>query len=183
MSTAKKLALIAAGFALAVAGGFLAVVVNETLMPADTAQGSPGMVAFGDMVLFVFVAGFLGIVPTFFLLKLSVEKAPRALLAAILLIAVLGPVSWLTMVTLAEPPAQNTAIPDPTQIMAQIQGLLIAFGAVPRIVLGPVLLVIEGVTFLLVRGRITRILLAAAMLMDLVPLGIFALHIMRARPY
>ena len=42
---------------------------------------------------------------------------------------------------------------------------------------------IEGVTFFLVRGRMARALLAAAMAMDLVPLGIFALHFARAGRY
>jgi hypothetical protein len=37
--------------------------------------------------------------------------------------------------------------------------------------------VIEAATFLLVRGRVTRALLAAAMLMDLVPIGMFARHL------
>jgi len=59
----------------------------------------------------------------------------------------------------------------------ELLGLLIAFGAIPRMVFGPVLLVIEGVTCLLVRGGIARALLAAAMLMDLVPLSIYALHL------
>jgi uncharacterized membrane-anchored protein len=99
MSTAKRLALIAVGYALAVAGGFAAV--NELFMPADIAQGSPGMVAFGDMILLVLVAGFLSLVPTWFVSKLSVEKAPRALLAAVLLIAALGPASWLAVVSMA----------------------------------------------------------------------------------
>jgi hypothetical protein len=51
------------------------------------------------------------------------------------------------------------------------------------LVLGPVLLVIEAVTFLLIRGRVTRALLVVAMLMDLVPLGMFALHMLRATRY
>ena len=59
-------------------------------------------------------------------------------------------------------------------------GLLIAFGAIPRMVLGPVLLMIEGATFFLVRERLTRTLLAAAMLMDLIPLSLFALHLAAA---
>ena len=79
MSTAKKLALIAAGYALCVVAGFAAVTVNELRMPADVAQGSPGMVAFGDMILFVLVAGFLSLPPTWFLLKLCIEKAARTL--------------------------------------------------------------------------------------------------------
>jgi hypothetical protein len=45
------------------------------------------------------------------------------------------------------------------------------------------LLVIEAVAFFLVRERITRALLVVAMLMDLVPLGMFALHMMRATRY
>jgi hypothetical protein len=58
LSTAKKLALIGMGYALSAGGGLAAVAVNELLMPADIAQASRGMVAFGDMILFVLVAGF-----------------------------------------------------------------------------------------------------------------------------
>ena len=57
MSSAKRLALIAAGYAVSVGAGLAAVVVNELFMPTDVAQGSPGMVAFGDMILFVLVTG------------------------------------------------------------------------------------------------------------------------------
>ena len=38
------------------------------------------------------------------------------------------------------------------------------------------MLMIEGATILLIRQRLERILLGAAMLMDLIPLSIFALH-------
>jgi hypothetical protein len=62
-------------------------------------------------------------------------------------------------------------------------GLLIGLVAIPRMVLGPVLLVIEAATFYLVRGRVARALLAVAMLMDLIPLGMFALHLARATRY
>jgi hypothetical protein len=62
-------------------------------------------------------------------------------------------------------------------------GLFVAFVAIPRMVCGPVVMVIEAVTFLLMRGRIPRALLAAAVLMDLVPLGLFALHMLRATHY
>ena len=179
MSTAKMLGLIAAGYVLAVIGGLAAVAVNEAFMPADIAQGSPGMVAFGDMVLFVLVAGFLSLAPTWFLLRLSAEKAPLPLLVTELVIAVLGPVSWLAMISLAK----GLNVPSQPQPVGELLGLFIAFGAIPRMILGPVLLLIEAVTFLLMRGRAARTLLAAAMLMDLIPLGLFALHMMRiARP-
>jgi len=175
MGTAKKLALIALGYALAVAGAIVAVAINEMLIPADVAQGSGGMVAFGDMILFVLAAGFFSLAPTWFLLKLSLEKAPRAVLAVLLLIAAFGPLSWLAVVYLG-----RAGIPNLPEAAAELLAMFIPFVAMPRIVAGPVLLVVEGLAFLLSRTRITRALLAAAMLMDLVPLGMFALHLAAA---
>jgi hypothetical protein len=176
MSTVKRLALIAAGYALCVFAGLAAVALNELRMSEDVMQGSPGMVAFGDMILFVLVAGFCGLVPTFFLLKLLLEKAPRALLAIVFLAAALGPVSWLAMLYMA-----HGANPShPSVAIGQLLGLFIAFVAIPRIVLGPVMVGIEAVTFLLIRGRVVRRLLIAAMLMDVLPLGLFFLHMLHA---
>ena len=83
MSVPKKLALIALGYVLALLAGCGAVTVNELLMPSDISQGSPGMVAFGDMILFVLVAGFVGLIPTLFLLRLAIEKVPRASLVVL----------------------------------------------------------------------------------------------------
>ena len=179
VSTAKRLALIAAGYPLSIAGGLAAVTANEMLMPDDIAETSGGMVAFGDMILFVLVAGFLSLAPTWFLLKLAVEKVPRALLGTELLVAATGPASWLAMLYLASG-ASPTNLP---QAASGLLGLLIAFVAIPRMVFGPVLLVIEGATFILARDHMTRALLAAAMLMDLVPLSLFALHMARAVRY
>lgn len=172
MSTAKRLALIGAGYAFAVVVGLAAAAINEFRMPADVAQASSGMVAFGDMILFVLVTGFFGLAPTWFLLKLAIEKAPRTLLVIELLVAVLGPVSWLTVRGLADeapPPNGHQAI-----------GLFIAFIAIPRMVFGPILLVVEAVTIVLVRERAWCVLLFAAMLMDIVPLVLFALHMLAA---
>ena len=182
MSAAKKLALIGTGYALSVVVGLAAVAVNELRMWADVGQTSDGMAAFGDMILFVLVAGFLGLAPTWFLLKLFVEKAPRALLATELLIAAIGPASWLAVIYLAGSPG-GLGLPNLPQAASQLLGLLIAFGAIPRMVFGPVLLVIEGATFLLARERVARALLAAAMLMDIIPLSMFALHLARATRY
>jgi hypothetical protein len=174
MSTVKRLAWIAVGYALALVGGLAAVAINELRMPADVAQGSPGMVAFGDAILLVMVTGVLGLAPTWFLLNLWAAKAPRALLATELVIAVLGPASWLAVLDLAG------GGPDPPASVGKLLGLFTAFIAIPRIVAGPVVLVAEGVTFLLLRGRVVRALLAAAMLMDVVPIGMFAVHLARA---
>jgi hypothetical protein len=171
MSAVKRLALIAAGYALSIAGGVALVAVNELSIPTDVAQSSGGMVAFGDMIVFVLGAGFFSLAPTWFLLKLSLEKAPRALVAAQLSIAAMGPASWLTVAYLA-----SARVPNPPQAGNELLGLLLAFGAIPRIVAGPVLLLVEGMTFLLAKERVRRALLAAAMLMDIVPLSMYALH-------
>jgi hypothetical protein len=179
MRTLKRLAWIAAGYALCIVAGLAAVALNELRIAADVAQGSPGMVAFGDMILFVLVAGFFGLVPTWFLLKLLIEKAPRTLVAIELLAAAMGPASWLSLTHVAG----SASLPNLPEAIRTPIVLFIAFVAVPRLVLGPVLLVIEAVTFLLIRGRVTRALLVVAMLMDLVPLGMFALHMLRATRY
>ena len=50
----------------------------------------------------------------------------------------------------------------------------------PRIVAGPVLVLIEGVSTLLARRRATRMLLASAMLMDLVPATVDAAPAVRS---
>jgi hypothetical protein len=176
MSVAKKLALIALGYVLALTAGVAAVTVNELLMPADISQGSPGMVAFGDMILFVLVAGVVGLVPTLFLLRLAIDRAPRASLAVLVLVALAGPLSWLAMLRLAGAGPAGL-LPG---AYSQLLGLLIAFGAIPRIVAGPVVVVAEGLAALLVRQRNMRILLAAAILMDLVPIGLYVLHMARA---
>ena len=69
------------------------------------------------------------------------------------------------------------------QAAAQLFGKFLAFGAIPRMVLGPVLVVIEGVTFFLFRGGVARALLAGAVLMDVVPIGLYALHFARTVHY
>src|SRR4029079_14254351 len=105
--------------------------------------------------------GFLGLVPTWFLLKLCIEKIPRTLLAAELVAAAMGPVSWLLVRSMAGGPPSNVP-----QAIGPMLGLFIAFIAIPRMVLGPVVMVIEAATFVLMRGRVVRVLLAAAILMD-----------------
>jgi hypothetical protein len=176
MRVEKKLALIAAGYCFSVAGGIAAFAVNEVLIPDDIQQSSGGMVAFGDMIVFVLVAGVLSLAPTWFLLKLCVEKAPRTLVAAGVLIAAIGPASWLAVRWMAASPSPQS-LPE---AFSGMLGLLIAFVAIPRIVFGPVMLMIEGATFFLVPRLLPRTILAVAMLMDLVPLTIFALHMVAA---
>jgi hypothetical protein len=173
MSATKKLALIALGYALAIAGGFAAVAVNELLMPADVSQGSPGMVAFGDMILFVLATCVLALVPTWFLLRLAMAKWPRALLAVLLLVVVMGPLSWISMVDVATMERPGGAHANGPAWL----GLWIAFVAIPRIVAGPVLVLGEGAALLVSKDQRTRRLLGLAMTMDLVPLALFAWHL------
>jgi hypothetical protein len=178
MSTAKRLAWLGAGYVFAVVAGFAAVALNELSMTEEAVQGSPGMVAFGDMIVFVLGAGVVGLIPTLFLLKLFVEKAPRTLIVIELLLAALGPVSWLAVISLAGGPN-----PRGPQAFGQALGLFIAFIGIPRIILGPVLLVIEGLTFILIRGRRARALLIAAALMDVIPIALYAFHMSRGHHY
>jgi hypothetical protein len=175
MSTAKRLAGIGAGYVFAIVAGSAAVALNELSMSEDAAQGSPGMVAFGDMIIFVLAAGVVGLIPTLFLLKLLVEQAPRALITVELVLAVLGPLCWLAVMWLAGGP------PDAShpRFIWQILGPFIAFIGIPRIVLGPVLLVIEGLTFILIRRRAARLLLVIAALMDVIPIALYAWRMTR----
>jgi hypothetical protein len=179
MSTAKRLAWISGGYALAIVAGFAAVALNELSMSEEASQGSPGMVAFGDVIIFVLAAGVVGLIPTLFLLKLLVEKAPRALILVELVVAALGPLSWLGVWWLA------SAVPDPShpRVIWQILGPFIAVIGIPRIVLGPVVVVIEGLTFILIRGRAVRLLLIAAALMDVIPIALYAWHMTRGPHY
>jgi hypothetical protein len=178
MSTPKRLACIGAGYAFAIFAGFAAVALNELSMTEEASQGSPGMVAFGDMIIFVLAAGVIGLIPTLFLLKLFIDKAPRALMITELLVAVLGPLSWLAVMWLAGGPD-----PKHSQAIGQILGPFIALIGIPRIVLGPVVLVVEGLTFILIRARGARLLLVVAALMDIVPIGLYAWHMSRGHHY
>src|ERR1700760_1711635 len=130
MSVPKKLALIALGYVLSLVAGCGAAAVNELLMPAEISQGSPGMVAFGDMILFVLVTGFIGLLPTLFLLRLAIDKAPRASLIALVLVALAGPLSWLAVKYLANAGPAGLS----SGAFSQLLGPLIAFVAIPRIV-------------------------------------------------
>jgi len=174
MSAAKKLFLIAIGYALSIVGGLAVVVVHELLTAADIAQNSCGMAAFGDMILVILAAGFFGLAPTWVLLRLAVEKAPSALLAAQIVIAALGPASWLAAIHLT-----GIDVAASPWASGELLGVLLTF-AMLRIMVGPVLLVIEGATFILAQTRSRRALLASAMLMEFVPLGLFTLHVAAA---
>ena len=63
MRTLTKVALVAAGYLVAGLVATLAVAVNEALIAGD-GSGSDGMYAFGDLLLFVTVFGFVALFPT-----------------------------------------------------------------------------------------------------------------------
>jgi hypothetical protein len=176
MGVGKKLCWIAAGYGLSIAGGVGAVTLNELSMSEEIQQGSPGMVAFGDVIVFLLAAGGLSLLPTWFLLRLCLEKAPRALLIAELLIAAIGPASWLAVFLLSTNPNLQR-LPG---VIAAALGLFIAFVAIPRMALGPVVMIVEAATLFLARERMVRVLLGAALLLDFVPLSWFALHMAAA---
>ena len=89
---------------------------------------------------------------------------------------------WPILLKKSEYPylADGAGLPNLPETAGALLSLFIAFVAIPRIVFGPVFLVIEGATFFLVRESVARALLAVVMLMDLIPLSMFALHLARA---
>jgi hypothetical protein len=169
-------ALIAAGYVLAVVGGMAAVALNELAISENIQQTSGGMVAFGDMVLFVFVTAVLSLLPTWFLLKLWVRASPRSLITVELALAALGPVSWLAMAFVASGGPHPQAWP----VALLWLGPLIAFVAIPRIVAGPAMIAIETATIFLIEARRTRRLLGLAIVAEFVPIALFTAHLGRA---
>ncbi len=112
-------------------------------------------------------------------MKVPAENAPRTLLAAILVIAATGPLSWLAAIDLFGGPDPSTSALAGKPVL----GPLIAFIAIPRLVFGPILIVVGGAAFFMMRGRLTRVVLAVAVVMDFIPLALYALHVARLPHY
>lgn len=165
-SLAFKLTLIAGGYVIAIVLGIAVVVVHAWLLPAEVIDQSGGMVAFGEMSLFVLAAGFASVVPTWFLLKLLADRAPRLLLSMLVVVAILGPSSWLLVI-----------LPE---AVTHIFGLLVPLVAIPRIMAAPVVLVVGAIAMHLLSSPRSRAIIAGAMLLDIVPLALFAWHLARA---
>ncbi len=64
MSKLTKLGLVIGGYVLACLAAGVSVYLHELLTQNAAAQASAGMYAFGDLVLFIGVAGFLMLFPT-----------------------------------------------------------------------------------------------------------------------
>ena len=121
----RQLAWISAGYAAALAAAALSVWVrNLFVSPADQLAMS-GMLAAGDSIQFVLVAGALGLVPTFFLLRLLAQGWPRALAWALLAVAATGPLGWLVMAGLVKFPVMPRAF-------SELVGLALVLLVFPR---------------------------------------------------
>ena len=171
MSVARTLVVILLGYGLALAAGVAAVLLNGMVVPVDASRISGGMFAFGDMVLLVIVTGVFGLVPTWLLMRLLIRQAPRALLGALLLVAVTGPLAWLAIM-----------YPDGASSHPGSAAALVPWLAIPRAVLGPVVLAVEALAVLFYRNSPARWLLVLAMLLEILPLALFTLHMFRAMP-
>ena len=79
MKPILKVAIVAAGYVLAILIAWAAVAVHAVLTNGPAAQASAGMSAFGDLVLFVLVFGAVSLVPTgaavFFIFSRIVPQA------------------------------------------------------------------------------------------------------------
>jgi hypothetical protein len=73
MSRLSKAGLVLGGYVLACLIAIGAVYAYEWSIPAAASQASSGMYAFGDLILFISVCGFLALFPTglavFFLIR------------------------------------------------------------------------------------------------------------------
>jgi hypothetical protein len=94
-------------------------------------------------------------------------------LAALFVLATTGPVSWILTLSISADPRGG----GPSQDSDVWLGLLVAFWAIPRIVLGPLIVLVETATCFLARDQSARLLLAAMILMDIIPLGLFLRHL------
>ena len=171
----RQLAWISAGYAAALAAAALSVWVrNLFVSPADQLAMS-GMLAAGDSIQFVLVAGALGLVPTFFLLRLLAQGWPRALAWALLAVAATGPLGWLVMAGLVKFPVMPRAL-------SELVGLALVLLVFPRAVASPVVFAALALALVLARDRRSRALLTVALSLEGVPLALVALHFLRTIP-
>ncbi|MFO1148288.1 MAG: hypothetical protein U1E62_07920 [Alsobacter sp.] len=164
---------IAAGYVLAALGGLAAVAINGWMTPAEASRQSGGMVAFGDLVLFVGVAGLASLAPTWFLLALMSRTAPRLTLGLFLLAAALGPVCW-GLLALPAPGASSSGAWSRSD---EAFSWFVGYVALPRIAAGPILVALEAAALLVFKTPSARAALVLAMLMDVVPWLILAAHL------
>ncbi len=74
MSGLAKVSLVIGGYILACLIAVGAVYVYEWSIPAAASQASSGMYAFGDLILFISVLGFLALFPTGLAIYLLIKK-------------------------------------------------------------------------------------------------------------
>ena len=64
LSKVSKVSLVIGGYVLACLIAIGVVYLYELSIPAAASQASSGMYAFGDLILFIGVCGFLALIPT-----------------------------------------------------------------------------------------------------------------------
>lgn len=174
MTPLKKLGWIAAGYGAAAAVAVLVLRARYQFLDPAVVTASSGMYAGGDLIGFVLIAGTLGLVPTFFLLRLATEAYPRALAAVLLTLSATGPLSLLLL---------TAVLPEPLQLSPAVKnalGAAMVFLIFPRVVGIPVMFAVLGVAFLLAQDNRARVLLACGLAIEAVPLILIALHFARA---
>lgn len=99
------------------------------------------------------------------------------LAAALLALSATAPVSlWLV--------ADMSTGPKPSPMSkSELFGLVLVFGAFPRVVAMPVVFLVLAIAFLLARDRVTRALLACALAVEAVPLLLLVRHFARVLRY
>ena len=176
MTPLKRLGWIGAGYGAAAAVAVFVLTARYWFIdPADVSAMS-GMFAGGDAIGFVLIAGALGLVPTFFLLRLATETHPRALAAALLTLSATAPLSlWLlSVLSSGSLPRQGT--------LNDLLGLAMVFLIGPRVVAIPVVFIILALALLMAREKRTRVWLACGLVLEAVPLILLVIHFALTTP-
>jgi hypothetical protein len=171
LGTAKRLAWIAAGFALALAAGALAVWARNLMIDQRDASASSGMYAAGDAILFVGVACTLSLVPALFLLRWAVDAFPRGVPWALLALSLSGPVCWVLFGVLA---SGGSHVPAGIRDML---GLLLVTVIAPRVIASPIAFLFVAIATFMIEGRGPRRMLSWGLALEALPIALFAIFI------
>lgn len=165
--------LIAAGYALSLAGGCAAVAAKNARIPPADQMAMSGMMAVGDLITFVLAAGFLSLAPTFFLLKSAADSRPSLLAWSLAALGATAPACWLML-------ANSSWTPALPKALLPLFGMFLALFVMPRAAASPVFLVVIAASRALTTDPKARRVLSAALLLEGVPLALVALHFARA---
>lgn len=132
-NTFVKIAIVIAGYTLALAGAFTAVYLRELATQGTDAQASQGMYAFGEDILFLVIFGMLALVPTalgFYFLR-PIEKFWSGFAVLCLVFAITRPMIAFanTLMRVTGGYSVNNLSSNPWAALLSLAGVLGIFAA------------------------------------------------------